>query len=72
MEYNNLKYYNKFYNSNKTNGKIFNFNDNDNFDDYEYINEYTNSMNNHDIYTNKDNSFINLLINNKNKKNVNE
>lgn len=70
MEYNNLKYYNKFYNSNKTNGKIFNFNDNDNFDDYEYINEYTNSMNNHDIYTNKDNSFINLLINNKNKNNL--
>jgi hypothetical protein len=67
MEYNNLKNYNNFYNSyKKTNGKIFNFSDNDDFDDYEYKNEFTNIKHNHNIVANKDNSFINLLINNKN------
>ena len=70
-EYNNLKYYNNFYNSTKkANGKIFNFSDNDNLDDYEYKNEFTNTMIDHDKLANKDNSFINLLINNKNKKNL--
>jgi len=67
MEYNNLKYYNKFYNSNqKTKEKIFNFSDNDNFDDYEHKNEFTNTMYKNDTLVNKDNSFINLLIKNKN------
>jgi hypothetical protein len=71
MEYNNLNYYNNSYNSNKkTNGKIFDFDKNDNFDDYEYKNQFTNTLNNHDISTNKDNSFINLLINNKNNNNL--
>ena len=61
MEYNNLNYYNNSYNSNKkTNGKIFDFDKNDNFDDYEYKNQFINTLNNHHISTNKDNSFINL------------
>ena len=68
MEYNNLKYYNNFYNSNKkTKEKIFNFSDNDYLDDYQYKNEFTNTMSNLEKLANKDNSFINLLINNNNK-----